>query len=102
MRSNLFSTWYNTALTLFFGITGALALWFGLGWAFGEANWQVIPTMGGLIFIGQYNTEGACPGQDCFWEATSLFAVSDHVVGDELGGGRRWSPSSALPSWWRR
>ncbi len=81
VRNNLFSTWYNTALTLFFGITGALALWFGLGWAFGEANWEVIPTMGGLIFIGQYNTEGACPGQDCFWRPQASLLLVTTLLG---------------------
>ena len=78
IRDNLFSTWYNAVLTILFGILGALGIWFGLGWVFGDADWQVIPTLGGRFLIGQYNVEGSCPGQSCFWrpQAALLFVTA--------------------------
>ena len=67
MRANLFSAWYNSAMTVIVGIVLALGLWFGLGWILFEADWSVVPTLGGRFIIGQYNIEAACPGQNCFW-----------------------------------
>ena len=40
MRVNLFSTWYNGAITVLVGIALGLALWFGLGWILLEADWS--------------------------------------------------------------
>ena len=77
LRANLFSTWYNSLLT---GVTLALlllALWFGLRWIIVDADWTVISVLGGRMVIGQYNTEAACPGQNCFWRPqVSLLLVS--------------------------
>ena len=81
VRDNLFSNWYNTSLTIIFGVLGALTLWFGLGWVFIDADWQVIPTLGGRIFIGQYNTEGACPGQNCFWRPQAALLLVTVLLG---------------------
>ena len=67
VRSNLFGTWYDGVLTAVSGAGLALALWFGLGWVFGDADWKVVATLGGHFVVGQYNTEAACPGQDCLW-----------------------------------
>ena len=66
MRSNLFSAWYNSAITLVTIVALTMGLWFGLGWILLEADWRVIGTLGGRIIIGQYNIEAACPGQNCF------------------------------------
>ena len=54
MRANLFSAWYNGAMTVIASIALALALWFGLGWILLEADWTVVATLGGRIIIGQY------------------------------------------------
>ncbi|MCH8897975.1 MAG: hypothetical protein IIC33_06745, partial [Chloroflexi bacterium] len=45
MRLNLFSAWYNSAITLVTIVALALALWFGLGWILLEADWRVIGTL---------------------------------------------------------
>ena len=65
--ANLFSNWYNSALTLLVGGLTALVLWYGLRWLLIDADFTVISTLGGLLLIGQYNAESACSGQDCFW-----------------------------------
>ncbi len=67
VRANLFSNWYNSALTLLVGGLAALALWYGLSWLLIDADFTVISTLGGLLLIGQYNAESACSGQNCFW-----------------------------------
>ena len=52
-------------------------LWFGLRWVFFTADWTIISRIGGFFFIGQYNTDHACPGNDCFWRPqASLLMVS--------------------------
>lgn len=83
VRGNLFGSWHNGALTIASVIAIGLALWFGAGWVFGTANWSVIGELGGRFIIGQYNTEFACPGQNCFWRpqvglllATMLFGMA--------------------------
>ena len=80
-RDNLFSTWYNGAMTIVFGAVGILGIWFGLGWVFGDADWQVIPTLGGRFLIGQYNTEGSCPGQSCFWRPQVALLIVTTLLG---------------------
>ena len=81
MRANLFSAWHNSAMTVMAGIALALALWFGLGWIILEANWAVIPTLGGRIIIGQYNIEAACPGQNCFWRPQAALLLTTALLG---------------------
>ena len=90
MRVNLFSAWYNSAMTVVAGIALALALWLGLGWILFEADWSVVPTLGGRFIIGQYNTEAACPGQNCFWRpqaALLLVTVLLGIAWEVAGGG---------------
>ena len=77
-RNNLFSSWVNGATTVIVGIVALYLLWQFLGWAFGPADWSVIPTLGGTLIIGQYNSETVCPSQDCFWrpQVSLLIAVT--------------------------
>ena len=65
--ANLFSNRFNSALTIISAAVVVLALWFGLRWVFVDADWRVISTLGGLMFMGPYNTDASCPGNDCFW-----------------------------------
>ena len=75
--ANLFSNRFNSALTIISAAVVVLALWFGLRWVFVDADWRVISTLGGLMFMGPYNTDAACPGNDCFWRPqVSLLLVS--------------------------
>ena len=85
MRANLFSAWYNSAITVMAGIALALALWFGLGWILLEADWTVIATLGGRIIIGQYNIEAACPGQNCFWRPQAILLLITVLLGMAWG-----------------
>jgi len=77
LRANLFSSWYNAALTLAVGGLAVFVLWQGLSWLLTDADFSVIATLGGLLIIGQYNTETGCPGQNCFWRPqVALLGVS--------------------------
>ena len=76
-RANLFSAWYNGALTVIAALVSILVLWFGLKWVFIAADWTVVVELGGRFILGQYNTEAACPGQNCFWRPqVSLLLVT--------------------------
>ncbi|MCE2464733.1 MAG: amino acid ABC transporter permease [Dehalococcoidia bacterium] len=67
MHANLFSTWFSGALTAVSCLVIGAAAIFGINWILFNADWSVIATLGGQLVIGQYNTELACPGQNCFW-----------------------------------
>ncbi len=91
LHANLFSNKFNTVLTISVGIILGSATWFGLKWLLLESDWTVIPTLGGRFIIGTYNTEAACPGQDCFWRpqaalmlVTMLFGMAWVVAGGGL------------------
>ena len=85
VRANLFSSWYNGALTVAFGAVMIAALWFGLLWVFAEADWTLIGTLGGLMLMGSYNTEAACPGQDCFWRPLASLVLVTMLLGMAWG-----------------
>ncbi len=54
LRENLFSSWWNTLLTI---LSSILTIWFARGvltWAIYEAEWQVVPANLRLMLIGQY------------------------------------------------
>ena len=81
MRGNLFSTWYNILLTVVSAAIIVLALIYGLRWAITGADWTVIRVLGGQMVIGQYNTEGACPGQNCFWRPQVALLLATVLLG---------------------
>ena len=85
LRNNLFSSWHNGALTVASVAAIGLALWFGSSWVFGTANWSVIAELGGRFIIGQYNTEGACPGQNCFWRPQIGLLLATMLLGMAWG-----------------
>ena len=88
-RANLFSSWFNGLLTIVAGVAALIALWYGLKWVFLDAEWQVITELGGRFILGQYNTESACPGQNCFWrpQVATLLATLLLGMGWGLAGG---------------
>ncbi|BAU67391.1 polar amino acid ABC transporter, inner membrane subunit [Stanieria sp. NIES-3757] len=74
LKNNLFSSWYNTLLTI---VSLFLIYWLGLRlihWAFFQAQWQVIDVNLRLFFIGRY------PVKD-IWRTWATLGV---IVG--LGG----------------
>ena len=85
LHANLFSTWYNAALTIVSGLVLLLALWFGLKWVLVEADWTVIARLGGRFIIARYNTESACPGQDCFWRPQVAHLMVTVLLGAAWG-----------------
>ena len=77
VRANLFGSWFSGVITVLSIVIAGLALWFGLRWVIFEADWSVVAVLGGRMIIGQYNTEAACPGQNCFWRPqVSLLMVT--------------------------
>ena len=77
VRANLFGSWFSGVITVASIVIAGLALWFGLRWVIFEADWSVVAVLGGRMIIGQYNTEAACPGQNCFWRPqVSLLMVT--------------------------
>ena len=89
-RANLFSSRFNSLLTVVAGAAVALALWYGLKWVFLDAEWRVIVELGGRFILGQYNTEAACPGQNCFWRPQVATLLATFLLGmgwGMLGGG---------------
>ena len=90
IKTNLFSAWYSGVLTVLSIVVIGLFLWFGLGWAILDADWTVISTLGGRLIIGQFNTEAACPGQNCFWRPQAALLLVTALLGLGWGftGGR--------------
>ena len=95
-RANLFSAWYKGALTILAASAALLALWFGLKWAIFEADWSVVATVGGRFIIGNYNSDQACPGNNCFWRpqvslllVTALLGMAWGAAGGGLARGGR-------------
>ncbi len=90
MHANLFSSRVNSALTIISAVVLLVVLWYGLRWVFGTADWTVVKTVGGLFLIGSYNTELACPGQNCFWRPQASLLMVTVLLGmiwGILGGG---------------
>ena len=87
MYANLFSSRFNSALTVVALALIVPTLWFGLRWIITGADWTVIITLGvnGGLVIGQYNTEGACPGQNCFWRPQAALLLVTMLLGMAWG-----------------
>ncbi len=78
VRNNLFSSPANGVTTVVVAALTLYLLWLLVSWAFGPADWSVIPTLGGTLILGQYNSDSVCPSNDCFWrpQASLLIAVT--------------------------
>ena len=85
MRANLFSTLFNSVLTVVSGIVLLVSLWYGLGWMAFTADWTVIGVLGGQLIIGQYNIEAACSGQNCFWRPQAGLLLVTVLLGMAWG-----------------
>ena len=81
VHANLFSSRFNTALTVISCAMFAVVLWYGLRWLIMDSDWTVIGTLGGLLIMGPYNTEGACPGQNCFWRPQVALLLVTMLLG---------------------
>ena len=78
VRNNLFSSPANGVTTVVVTALTVYLAWLLVNWAFGPADWSVIPTLGGTLILGQYNSDSVCPSNDCFWrpQASLLIAVT--------------------------
>lgn len=85
LRVNLFSSRFNSVLTVISLAVTVAALWFGLKWIFTGADWTVIRALGGGLVIGQFNTEQACPGQNCFWRPQVALLMATALLGMAWG-----------------
>ncbi len=83
--ANLFNSRLNTVLTVISLAVIVSALWFGLKWIFTGADWTVIRALGGLLAIGPYNNEQACPGQNCFWRPQIALLMVTALLGMAWG-----------------
>ena len=81
VKENLFGTRFNTALTVISAAVIVLALVYGLRWIITGADWTVIRVLGGQMVIGQYNTEAACAGQNCFWRPQAALLLASAMFG---------------------
>ena len=54
-------------------------------WIATAADWTVIQALGGLLAIGPYNTEQACPGQNCFWRPQVVLLLVTALLGMAWG-----------------
>ncbi len=57
VRENLFSSWFNTLLTIIFIVLIYLGVKNTLKWAFSSAKWGVISSNFQLFFVGQFPTD---------------------------------------------
>ncbi len=80
-RENLFGSWYSGILTVVSAAAVVLAIWFGLRWTLMSANWDVVGIIGGRFIIGGYNTDQACPGNDCFWRPQAALLMVTALLG---------------------
>ncbi len=81
VRANLFNSRFNTTLTAIVGLTLVFTLWFAIKWVFAEADWTVVSAVGGRFLIGNYNSDQACPGNDCFWRPQASLMMVTFLMG---------------------
>ena len=81
VRANLFGTKFSGALTVASTLVVGAAAIFGIDWVLFKADWSVIAVLGGQMIIGQYNTEAACPGQNCFWRPQASLLLVTGLLG---------------------
>ena len=90
VRGNLFSSWFNSILTILVGAAIITGAWFALAWVFAGAEWGVISTIGGRFLIGNYNSDQICPGNDCLWRPQASLLIVTVLLGigwGMVGGG---------------
>lgn len=85
LHANLFSSWFNSVLTVVSGVALVLALWFGFKWIFFSAEWTLISELGGRFLLGRYNTVAACADQNCFWRPQAALIMVSVLMGAAWG-----------------
>jgi len=78
LRKNLFSTWYNTLLTVIFTAVVILAARSAAEWALTQARWEVIGANLRLFLVGQYPAATT-------WRAWACVALAALLIGLSWG-----------------
>ncbi len=81
VRANLFNSRFNATLTAIVGLALVFTLWYAIQWVFAEADWTVVSKVGGRFLIGNYNSDQACPGNDCFWRPQASLMMVTFLMG---------------------
>ncbi|BCX05293.1 MAG: polar amino acid ABC transporter permease [Candidatus Roseilinea sp.] len=81
LRKNLFSTWYNTLLTVIFGVLVIVLLRNVLEWALTQARWEVITANLQLFMVGQYPTAATWRAWACVVLLALLIGLSWGIWG---------------------
>jgi general L-amino acid transport system permease protein len=81
LKKNLFSTWYNTLLTLPAGAFVFFALKGILGWALTTANWAPVTNSLKLFAVGQFPPDQLWRVGVLIWVISLLFGLSWRVWG---------------------
>ncbi len=76
LRKNLFSTWYNTLLTILLAWLLVTLLVPAVDWAFGTARWGVIQANLTLFMVGQYPREYLWRIWACLYLLSALVGFS--------------------------
>ena len=92
LRRNLFSTWYNSLLTIVVGAFLLAAILLIIQWVVTGARWGVVTTNLRLFLIGQYPLEEAWR----VWLALLLTSVLTGLVAGTSGGGAIRALASGL------
>ena len=77
-KKNLFSTWYNTLLTVVLTSLAALSLKAILTWAVGSADWSPLSSNLKLFAVGQYPS-------DEVWRAWTSLLIASSLIGLSWG-----------------
>ena len=83
LRRNLFSTWYNSLLTVVAGAFLLAVMYLVVQWALSDARWGVVTTNLRLFLIGQYPLDEAWR----VWLALVLTSVLTGLSAGMSGGG---------------
>jgi general L-amino acid transport system permease protein len=78
LRKNLFSTWYNTLLTVVLAVVAILLARAVIEWVFTQARWEVITTNFRLFMVGQYPASAV-------WRAWVCVALLALLIGLSWG-----------------
>jgi general L-amino acid transport system permease protein len=81
LQENLFSTWYNTLLTVLAAVCAFFVLRGGLRWIFSTANWEPVANSPKLFAVGQYPPEQLWRVGIIVFMVSFLFGLSWRVWG---------------------
>ncbi len=82
MRHNLFSSWFNTVLTILAVVFILFALRAIINWSFFTADWTPVTEFPLLYMIGQYPRDQMWRIAVILWTTSFLFGVSWGIWGD--------------------